>query len=89
MTDFLELARTRYSVRAYKSEPWTRFSKLPDWLQPVALVTPVYHGVEMARAIVVGVEPAVAPWISIVYLTALIVAGGLLSMRPLRTELKP
>jgi lipooligosaccharide transport system permease protein len=64
-------------------------SQLPDWLQPVALVTPVYHGVEMARAIVVGVEPAVAPWISIVYLTALIVAGGLLSMRPLRTELKP
>lgn len=64
-------------------------SQLPDWLEPIAYITPLYHGVEMARAIVVGTEPAIAPWVSVVYLVALIAVGAILSMRPLRTELKP
>lgn len=64
-------------------------SQLPNWLQPVAYVTPLYHGVEMARAIVVGTEPAIAPWVSVTYLVALTALGGYLSMRPLRKELKP
>ena len=63
--------------------------QLPNWLQPVALITPLYHGVEMARAIVLGLEPAVAPWVSITYLTVLIALGAWLSVRPLRGELKP
>jgi lipooligosaccharide transport system permease protein len=63
--------------------------QLPNWLEPVALITPLYHGVEMARLIVLGIEPAVAPWASIAYLATLTVAGAALSLRPLRKELTP
>jgi lipooligosaccharide transport system permease protein len=63
--------------------------QLPNWLQPVALITPLYHGVDMARAIVVGTEPAVAPWVSVTYLIALTVVGAALAVKPMRKELKP
>jgi lipooligosaccharide transport system permease protein len=64
-------------------------SNLPDWLEPVALVTPLFHGVELARAIVVGTTPSVAPAISVTYLVMWIVAGTYLSMAPIRRRLKP
>lgn len=64
-------------------------TQLPGWLQPVALATPMYHGVEMARAIVVGTDPAVAPWISVTYLLAWVAAGILIALRPMRKRLKP
>ena len=63
--------------------------QLPGWLQPVALVTPMYHGVEMARAIVLGTEPAVAPWVSILYLLALTAVGMVIAMAPMRRRLTP
>jgi len=64
-------------------------SQLPNWLQPVALATPVYHGVELARALVVGTSPAVAWWVSVLYLTAWIVGFGVLAVNPLRRRLTP
>lgn len=63
--------------------------ELPNWTQPIAFVMPMYHGVEMARGIVLGLEPAVAPWVSIAYLTALTVIGMALAMRPMRKRLTP
>ena len=63
--------------------------QLPNWLQPVALVTPMYHGVEMARAIVLGSEPAVAPWASIAYLLVLTGAGIAIALGPMREKLTP
>jgi lipooligosaccharide transport system permease protein len=64
-------------------------SQLPSWLQPVAFATPIYHGVEMSRAIITGVAPAVAPWISIAYLLAWTVLGTVLAIRPFRKRLTP
>lgn len=64
-------------------------TQLPGWLQPVAFVTPVFHGVEMARSIALGVEPAVVWWFSTLYLIAWIVAGSLLIIRPMRKRLTP
>jgi len=64
-------------------------TQLPGWLQPVALVTPLWHGVELCRMIVVDLEPAVAPWISVAYLTAWIVAGTVLAVGPMRKKLTP
>lgn len=64
-------------------------SNLPDWLQPVALVTPLFHGVELARAITLGVTPAISPVISVAYLLLWIVLGTWLAMAPIRRKLKP
>lgn len=64
-------------------------SNLPDWLEPVALVTPMYHGVEIARAIVVGAAPAVNPATSVMYLLAWIAVGTYLAMAPIRRKLMP
>ena len=63
--------------------------QLPGWIQPVALVTPMYHGVEMARAIVIGTEPAVAPWVSITYLMVLTGLGLAVALSPMRKKLTP
>lgn len=64
-------------------------SQLPAALQSFALATPMYHGVEMSRAIVVGTEPAVAWWISVLYLTAWTAVGTALAMGPFRKRLTP
>jgi lipooligosaccharide transport system permease protein len=64
-------------------------TQLPEWLQAVALATPMYHGVELSRAIVVGTEPSVAWWVSVVYLIVWIVAGTALSLGPFRKRLTP
>ncbi|MCL1592938.1 MAG: ABC transporter permease [Actinomycetia bacterium] len=64
-------------------------TNLPGWLQPVAVATPIYHGVEIARSIVVGTTPAVAWWISFLYMGSWIVAGTYLSIDPLRKRLTP
>lgn len=64
-------------------------SQLPGPLQAVALVTPVFHGVELARAIMIGISPAVTWWVSVVYLLVWIVGFGWASVSPLRKRMKP
>jgi lipooligosaccharide transport system permease protein len=64
-------------------------TSLPGWLQPVAIVTPLYHGVELARAIAVGTTPAVPWWVSVLYLSALILIGTMLAIAPIRRRLTP
>ena len=64
-------------------------TQLPGWIQPVAYATPVYHGVEMARSIALGITPSVDWWVSVLYLTAWIVVGTALVIRPLRKQLTP
>jgi len=63
-------------------------TNLPGWLQPVAIVTPIYHGVELARAIVVG-TPGVPWWVSVLYLSLWIIIGTMLAMAPIRRRLTP
>lgn len=64
-------------------------TQLPGWLQPVAFATPVFHGVELARSIALGVEPAVVWWVSVAYLMVWIIVGSLLILRPMRERLTP
>ncbi len=64
-------------------------AQLPGWLQPAAIATPIYHGVELARAIVVGTTPAVTWWISVAYLATFIVVGSVISVVPMRRRLSP
>jgi lipooligosaccharide transport system permease protein len=64
-------------------------SQLPGVLQGVAYATPLFHGVELCRAIVVGTAPAVAPLLSIGYLLAWIAVGTALVVPPFTRKLKP
>jgi lipooligosaccharide transport system permease protein len=50
-------------------------SQLPGWLQPVAYVTPLWHGVELCRALALGTADAGGAAVHVVYLLVWAVAG--------------
>jgi lipooligosaccharide transport system permease protein len=64
-------------------------SQLPGWLQPVAYVTPLWHGVELARAAALGTPESVAPALHVFYLLGWLIAGTFLAERGLRRRLQP
>jgi len=64
-------------------------TQLPTWIRPLAFATPVFHGVELARMISLGITPTAPPWISWLFLILVIVAGTLLAIRPLRRRITP
>lgn len=64
-------------------------TQLPGWLQTVAFITPLFHGVELARSIALGLEPAVVWWFSVLYLVAWIVGFSILIIPPMRKRLTP
>ena len=64
-------------------------TQLPGFLQWVAFLTPLFHGVELCRTVMLGTPTAVAPWISVTYLLALAVVGMVLAVRPFRNQLLP
>ena len=49
--------------------------QLPSWLQPVALVTPLWHGVELCRAAALGIAPDLSVSIHVAYLSVWAAAG--------------
>lgn len=61
--------------------------QLPDWLEPVAVATPLWHGVQLCRAVVL-VEPTRFPWAwHVAYLVIVAVVGVLLAQRNLAKRL--
>lgn len=68
-------------------------SQLPDWLEPVAIATPLFHAVELVRKLAL---PDVAPpvvstmplWVHLAYLLVLTVGAWLLAIRFLNARLK-
>jgi lipooligosaccharide transport system permease protein len=52
--------------------------QLPGWLQPVAYATPLYHGVELCRGVVLGTLGAAEAAVHVGYLTAIAVGGFLI-----------
>lgn len=50
-------------------------SLLPEWLQPVAWVTPLWHGIELVRGLVLGGRSVVALLGHLLVLAAFVVAG--------------
>jgi lipooligosaccharide transport system permease protein len=69
-------------------------SQLPGYLQKVAYVTPLFHGVELVRKIALpGVgEPVVTSipiWVHVTYLTLMTVIGLVLASRWLDKRLRP
>lgn len=55
--------------------------QLPDGVEPLAYVTPLWHGVSLCRSFALGLEFPVNPLISIGYLAAWVVIGTLLAIR--------
>ena len=52
---------------------------LPGWLHPIGWVSPLWHGVNLARILTLGqAAPAWLPFVHVAYLTVLSVAGLLL-----------
>ena len=51
--------------------------QLPGWLQPVAYVTPLWHGVELCRGAVLGTLGVAAAAVHIAYLGAIALVGFL------------
>jgi lipooligosaccharide transport system permease protein len=62
-------------------------SQLPEWLQVVAVLTPLWHGVSLVRSIALDtVEPGLA-MVNIVVLLAFAITGTLVSMRTFSRKL--
>jgi lipooligosaccharide transport system permease protein len=55
--------------------------QLPGWLQPVARVTPLWHGVELCRGAVVGRLGVAAACVHVAVLLAFTLAGWLVCVR--------
>lgn len=68
-------------------------SQLPDWMEPLAPLTPLYHGVELVRKLVLTdlEEPLIssAPmWVHVGYLVVFLVIGTVLAVRFLDRKLR-
>lgn len=70
-------------------------SNLPDWLEPLAALTPLFQGVELVRKLVLpeldgtNVVSTLPMWFHVVYLVTLTVIGTVLAIRFLDRRLRP
>ncbi|MEE8331961.1 MAG: ABC transporter permease, partial [Acidimicrobiia bacterium] len=61
--------------------------QLPGWLQPVAFLTPLWHGVELTRGVALDTATAWTPLAHVAYLAAFAVVGTLLAVRLLKKRM--
>jgi lipooligosaccharide transport system permease protein len=64
-------------------------SQLPDWMQPLAWVTPLWHGVEAERALALGTGTLAGVLGHLAALAVFAAVGWVLALRGLRTRLLP
>lgn len=64
-------------------------TQLPGWIQPVAMATPLYHGVELARASMLSTAPALPVAVHAGYLALWVLVGGWLAVHFMRRKLTP
>ena len=62
--------------------------QLPQWLQPAALIFPLWHGVELCRAVALGSAPSLSAAVHVVYLFAWAGAGLFLAQRSFTRRLR-
>lgn len=55
--------------------------QLPDWMEPIAYVTPLWHSVETTRGLALGIETTLAPAIHYTVMIAFLVAGAVIADR--------
>lgn len=64
-------------------------SQLPDWMEPLAIITPLWHAVELAREVSLGIETTLPIWQHIGYLVGLFVVGAWLSLKYFTEKMLP
>ena len=70
-------------------------SNLPDWMEPIAALTPLFHGVELVRKLVLpeleGTEviSSLPMWVHAAYLIGLTMIGTVLAVRNMDRRLRP
>jgi len=64
-------------------------TQLPEWIQPFAYVTPLWHAVEVARRMAIGTATTLPIWQHLAYLVALFVVGAWLTGRFLARRMLP
>jgi lipooligosaccharide transport system permease protein len=62
--------------------------QLPDWVEPIAWATPLWHGVELCRALASGQVEALPTVVHVVYLVVVTAVGALLAVRAQRGKLQ-
>lgn len=62
-------------------------SQLPDWIEPLAVITPLWHGAELVRSTALAAEPAWPVLAHVAVLVAFLVAGTALAIRNLARRL--
>lgn len=62
--------------------------QLPEWMQPVAYVTPLWHGVDLVRSVALGIAPHTHAVVHLAYLSAWVAVGWLLANKTLRKKLE-
>lgn len=63
--------------------------QLPDVVQPLAVLTPLWHGAELVRGTVLGWPTAWPWWAHTAVLVGCLAVGGALAVRQLERRLKP
>jgi lipooligosaccharide transport system permease protein len=56
-------------------------TQLPGFMQPLAWLTPLWHGVELSRWLAMGIDTAFAPILHVGYLVVVGVLGFVLAVR--------
>jgi lipooligosaccharide transport system permease protein len=64
-------------------------TQLPGWMQPVAYVVPLWHGVELARSISLALPTTFSPSLHVGYLVVWTGAGTVVGIRLFRRRLQP
>ena len=55
--------------------------QLPDWMEPIAYVTPLWHGVETTRALALGIDTTWAPVLHYAVMVAYLLVGAAVTSR--------
>ncbi|MFP5309034.1 MAG: ABC transporter permease [Actinomycetes bacterium] len=64
-------------------------SQLPDAVEPLAVLTPLWHGVELVRSVVTGAPPAWHPAAHVAVQVAVLTLGGLAARRAIARRVTP
>jgi lipooligosaccharide transport system permease protein len=62
--------------------------QLPAWLEPLAWVTPLWHGVDLCRELTTGDVEALPTVVHVLYLVVAIAVGAALTVRAQRAKLR-